>query len=198
MDPYRFNRFYFSNSQLYMAEHLEHHVTNQTRKDYLSFRGKNKICLLPKYPRVNDLEKHIACLDVILSDWENCITPFRKEIENMEGQVNYLLSYDDQLNGKIRCLLDRLRPHRRRLDDYKVTGEYKILCFFLFFPFTLQITPKSFQTIYFQQCLSQNDFVEIRIPWNVNYRPKNIFLNRCFFRTAISTTIIHLAYGLTC
>ena len=25
-----------------MAEHLEHHVTSQTRKDYLSFRGRTK------------------------------------------------------------------------------------------------------------------------------------------------------------
>ena len=116
-----------------MAEHLEHHVTSQTRKDYLSFRGKNKICLLPKYPRVSDLEKHFACLDVILTDWQHSIMPFLKEIEDMKGHINFLLSYDEQHGDKIRSLMDQLQPHLRRLDESKSTGEYKIWCFTSFF-----------------------------------------------------------------
>ena len=142
MDPYRFNRFCFSKSQLAMAEHLEHHVTSQTRKDYLSFRGKNKICILPKYPFEKDLEKHIACLDVILSDWKNEIMPFKKELEDMDGHLNYLMGYDNPIKIKIDSLRHRFQIHQRRLDDYKATGEYKTVCFF-FFIFTSFSFPQS-------------------------------------------------------
>ena len=132
-----------------MAEHLEHHVTSQTRKDYLSFRGKNKICLLPKYPRVSDLEKHIACLDVILSDWKNEIMPFKKELEDMHGHLNYLMGYDNPIKIKIDCLWHRFQIHQRRLDDYKATGEYKTVCFlfhfhFICFPRSTMSFPKRF------------------------------------------------------
>ena len=87
---------------------------------------------------MSDLEKHIACLDVILTDWQHSIMPFLKEIEDMKGHINFLLSYDEQHGDKIRSLMDQLQPHLRRLDESKSTGEYKIWCFYLIFsPFSI-------------------------------------------------------------
>ena len=122
-----------------MAEHIVNHVTSQTRRDYVSFRGKNKICLIPKYTCGKDREKHVACLEIIMEDWEDDITPFKKEIEDMRDQLNSLLTYDHQMGGKIRLLWNRLKRHVRRVDEYKVTGGYKLICVSLTFSFSFLV-----------------------------------------------------------
>ena len=195
MNPTQFHRFGFSFDQLAKVDHFVNHVTSQTRRDYVSFRGKNKICLIPKYPCQKDIGKHVASLEVIIEDWKDDILPFKSEIREMRHQLNSLLTYDDEMGAKITLLRNQMIPHLRRLDrldEIGVTGEYKTNLFFSHFSFSFVFPTKSQK-----RCLLLNDFVATLTLSKGNWQQNHKFSRRYSFRIVISIKTTGSVFDLT-